>query len=114
MVLAGDHMQLAPFIMSKDAADLGLSDTLFEKVIGHSPHLVKMLKIQHRMNEDIMFWSSECMYGGELVAAPQVVDQLLGDSNRYKVPGGREMSPLENEDQQHFLEQSLFCIDTSS
>ena len=107
-------MQLPPVILSLSAANLGLSETLFEKVIKYNPELVRMLKIQHRMNEDIMFWSSECMYGGELVAAPQVVDQLLGDSNRYRVPGGREMSPLENEDQQYFLEQSLFCIDTSS
>lgn len=114
VVFAGDHMQLAPLIKSKTAAKLGLSDTLFEQVIRHSPKLVRMLKIQHRMNENIMFWSSECMYKGELVAAPSVADQLLGDSANYKVPKGKEMNTLEFEDQRCFLSESLFCIDTSS
>lgn len=87
VVLAGDHMQLAPLIKSKLAADQGLSDTMFEQLIRNRPEQVKMLRIQHRMNEKIMFWSSECMYKGELVAAPDVADQLLG--NRYRTPRDR-------------------------
>ena len=79
VVLAGDHMQLAPLIKSDEAAKKGLSDTMFEQLIRNHPELVKMLKIQHRMNEKIMSWSSECMYKGELVAAPNVADQLLED-----------------------------------
>ena len=114
VVFSGDHMQLAPFIKSQLAANSGLSDTLFEKVIGHSPHLVRMLKIQHRMNSKIMKWSSECMYGRKLVAAPKVADHLLKDNKDLVIPFGQEMSALENEDQKHFLKESLFCIDTSS
>ena len=107
-------MQLPPVILSLSAANLGLSETLFEKVIKYNPQLVRMLKIQHRMNENIMFWSSECMYGGELAAAPKVADQLLGDSKKYKISNAGKLSALDLEDQEYFLTESLFFIETNA
>lgn len=75
------------------------------------PQTSKMLTIQYRMNKDIMKWSSESMYGGELVAAPEVENHLLKDNEEYKAPASAE-----NEDEeslQLMLNNSLYLIDTS-
>ena len=45
-----------------------------------------MLKIQYRMNQDIMKWSSESMYNNELIAAESVANHLLSDDDLYKLP----------------------------
>jgi ATP-dependent RNA/DNA helicase IGHMBP2 len=50
-ILAGDHLQLPPTIMSVEAAKKGLSLTLMERaiqVLGKG--VVKMLNMQYRMN----------------------------------------------------------------
>eukprot|EP00026_Physarum_polycephalum_P003282 Phypoly_transcript_03292.p1 GENE.Phypoly_transcript_03292~~Phypoly_transcript_03292.p1 ORF type:complete len:813 (-),score=164.47 Phypoly_transcript_03292:65-2386(-) len=77
VVLAGDHNQLPPMIQSMEAAELGLEDTLFEKVIRHFPTSVKLLNIQYRMNNRIMVWASKEMYAGTLVADESVANNLL-------------------------------------
>jgi superfamily I DNA and/or RNA helicase len=72
VVLAGDHCQLPPTIKCVEAARNGLNQTLMEKVIRRRPAVVSTLKIQYRMHESIMRFSSEWFYRGELVAAPNV------------------------------------------
>jgi ATP-dependent RNA/DNA helicase IGHMBP2 len=79
-VLGGDHLQLPPTIISSAAAREGLSVTLFERLHAlHGSTIGQMLVKQYRMNEKIMTWSSEEMYGGRLVAAEAVAALTLKD-----------------------------------
>ena len=51
VILAGDHLQLPPTILSVEAAGKGLGLTLMERaieILGHD--VVRMLNIQYRMN----------------------------------------------------------------
>jgi len=72
VVLAGDHQQLPPTIKCYDAAKRGLDRTLMELIVANKPNAVSLLKIQYRMNEEIMRFSSDWFYEGELEAAPEV------------------------------------------
>lgn len=72
VVLAGDHCQLPPTIKCVEAIRGGLDHTLMEKVVDRKPTTVSLLKTQYRMHEDIMRFSSEWFYHGELEAAPEV------------------------------------------
>ncbi|XP_064476421.1 DNA-binding protein SMUBP-2-like isoform X2 [Ornithodoros turicata] len=79
-VLAGDHLQLPPTIVSKRAADGGLSLTLMERLLKlHGNSIMKMLTMQYRMNADIMRWSSDKLYEGKLEAHNSVQHHLLRD-----------------------------------
>lgn len=63
LVLAGDHMQLPPTVLSHQAAKTGLNMTLLERSIkyfGQEVH--KLLQVQYRMNEKIMKWSNFKFY----------------------------------------------------
>lgn len=72
VVLAGDHCQLPPTIKCYEAARGGLERTLMEKVVSNKPSTVSLLKVQYRMHEEIMRFSSQWFYNGELEAAPEV------------------------------------------
>jgi superfamily I DNA and/or RNA helicase len=77
VIFAGDHQQLPPTIKSLEAAQQGLSITLFEKGIKKFPDLAHMLRIQYRMHEAIMRFSSDYFYAGKLKAHPTVAHALL-------------------------------------
>ncbi|WP_353136999.1 AAA domain-containing protein, partial [Limnohabitans sp.] len=72
LVLAGDHHQLPPTVKSEQAAREGLRETLFEKCIQRQPQTARMLTTQYRMHEQIMGFSSQKFYGGQLVPHPSV------------------------------------------
>ncbi len=76
LIMAGDHKQLPPTILNKDAAPV-LSETLFEKLIKNFPENSKMLRIQYRMNEKIMTFSSIHFYSRKLIADDSVKDRTL-------------------------------------
>jgi ATP-dependent RNA/DNA helicase IGHMBP2 len=69
-VLAGDHLQLPPTILSPGAAALGVS--LFERLAAAHPEAMITLHEQHRMNEQIMRYPSDALYQGKLRAHPAV------------------------------------------
>jgi ATP-dependent RNA/DNA helicase IGHMBP2 len=77
VIFAGDHQQLPPTIKSNEAAKLGLAKTLFEKGIERHPEMSVMLKVQYRMHEDIMKFSSEYFYDNELEANDSVKSETL-------------------------------------
>ena len=78
VVLAGDHLQLPPTVISPEAARAGLSRSLFERLLeDHGPSVKRMLREQHRMHEGIMRFPSEELYGGELRAHPSVARHTL-------------------------------------
>ena len=72
VIFAGDHQQLPPTIKCIDAARGGLDKTLLEKVATRKPSVVTLLKVQYRMHEDIMRFSSDWFYEGMLEAAPEI------------------------------------------
>jgi len=77
VILAGDHCQLPPTIKSNEAAKQGLAVTLFEKGIARHPEMATMLKVQYRMHEAIMKFSSTYFYKDDLIAHPSVKSELL-------------------------------------
>lgn len=72
VILAGDHCQLPPTVKCQEAVRGGLAHTLMQTIVKRKPEAVSLLKIQYRMNEDIMRFSSDWFYGGSLQAAPEV------------------------------------------
>ena len=72
VILAGDHCQLPPTVKSIAALRAGLGKTLMERIAENKPEVVTLLKIQYRMNEDIMRFSSDWFYGGQVKSAPQI------------------------------------------
>ncbi|XP_054054249.1 DNA-binding protein SMUBP-2 [Rissa tridactyla] len=79
-VLAGDHKQLPPTILSHKAAAKGLALSLMERLIErYGEQIVKMLTVQYRMHQAIMQWASSEMYSGRLTAHPSVAQHLLRD-----------------------------------
>ena len=72
VILAGDHHQLPPTVKSEKAARDGLRETLFEKCIKRQPATARMLTLQYRMHDQIMGFSSEQFYDGQLEAHPSV------------------------------------------
>ena len=72
VILAGDHCQLPPTIMSLAAMKGGLDKTLMERIVENHPEAVSLLKVQYRMNEDIMRFSSDYFYHGQVECAPEV------------------------------------------
>lgn len=72
VILAGDHCQLPPTIKSLAALKAGLGKTLMERIVENKPEVVTLLKVQYRMNEQIMQFSSNYFYHGEVETAPQI------------------------------------------
>ena len=72
VVLAGDHCQLPPTVKSIAAMKAGLGKTLMERIVETHPEAVTLLRIQYRMNDDIMRFSSDYFYHGQVESAPEV------------------------------------------
>ena len=87
VVLAGDHQQLPPTILSDDARREGLGVSLQERLVNQQKEtssllnkpLDKLLKIQYRMHRDIMRFSSAQFYDNSLLADGSVASHLLCD-----------------------------------
>jgi ATP-dependent RNA/DNA helicase IGHMBP2 len=80
VVLAGDHCQLPPTIISTAAAREGLAVSLPERLIDLlGPQIARRLTTQYRMHEAIMGFSSAEFYDDSLVADESVAEHLLRD-----------------------------------
>ena len=88
-VLAGDHKQLPPTVISQEAKSL--NHTLFERWMEQdNPMAQALLKIQYRMHEAIMDFPNRTFYGGQLMASPKVrhhhIGQLSGFGLTDRIP----------------------------
>ena len=83
VVFAGDHCQLPPTVKSIAALKGGLGRTLMERIVEQKPEVVTLLKVQYRMNEQIMRFSSDYFYHGEVETAPEVSHRSILD---YDIP----------------------------
>jgi len=77
-IMAGDHKQLPPTILSREAN--GLSETLYESLLQqHGDQLRTMLDVQYRMHETIMRFPNREFYEGRLSADDSVARHTLAD-----------------------------------
>ncbi len=72
VIFAGDHCQLPPTVKSIAALKGGLGKTLMERIVDNKPEVVTLLRVQYRMNEQIMRFSSDYFYDGQVESAPQI------------------------------------------
>ena len=72
-VMIGDHHQLTPLVRDTDAAQHGMSVSLFQRLCKAHPSSVAMLCTQYRMNADIMALSNALVYDGRLVCGNESV-----------------------------------------
>lgn len=80
VVMAGDPKQLAPTVISLDAAKRGLGTSLFERLLAdYGDDVKRMLKEQYRMHEVIMRFPSDETYAGQLRAHSSVAQRTLGE-----------------------------------
>ena len=80
LVLAGDHCQLPPTVLSPEAAERGLSVSLMERLVARSGAAVsRLLTVQHRMNSAIMAFSNAEFYDGQLIAHESVANHRMCD-----------------------------------
>ena len=80
LVLAGDHEQLPPTIMSGRKGRGSLAYTLFERFHDILPETSQLrLSVQYRMHEEIMRFSSDSFYEGALTAAEKNRAHTLQD-----------------------------------
>ena len=102
VVLAGDHCQLPPTVKSIAALKAGLGKTLMERIVETHPEAVTLLKMQYRMNDDIMRFSSDWFYGGLVESAPEVKYRSILDmdtpmtwidTSKMRTEKGNETAP---------------------
>ncbi len=73
-VLAGDHLQLPPTVLSEEAARWGFNRSILEISIDSAPH-VYLLNTQYRMREAIAGFSSQYFYQGLLKTASHLANR---------------------------------------
>jgi ATP-dependent RNA/DNA helicase IGHMBP2 len=95
VVLAGDHCQLPPTILSPQAAREGLAVSLMERLVRElGPDISRRLMTQYRMHEAIMGFSSAEFYASSLVADAAVGGHLLHDLS-HVAAGPLTSAPLQ-------------------
>ena len=81
VILAGDHCQLPPTVKSLQALKGGLGKTLMERIVENKPECVSLLQVQYRMNDEIMQFSSDYFYQGQMKSAPEVAHRLIHEGD---------------------------------
>ena len=86
-ILVGDEKQLPPLVLSKEAAEQGLADSLFSYLKRLDADYMKehsaaesacvSLRVQYRMNRWISNFSSKVFYEDSIEAAPTVAKRVL-------------------------------------
>ncbi len=100
VVLAGDHCQLPPTVISREAAQQGFGISLLERLVGlYGADVTRRLNVQYRMHERIMAFSSHEFYEDDLQADASVREHLL--------------SGLTNVASEPFTQQPLRFLDTA-
>lgn len=85
IVLAGDHQQLPPTVISIEAAKQGFAKSLMERQIEiYGDTVTRLLTVQYRMHEAIMNFSSREFYKNQLIAHESVRTHLLSELENVK------------------------------
>ncbi|MBC7949575.1 MAG: AAA family ATPase [Chitinophagaceae bacterium] len=101
IVLAGDHWQLPPTVLSQDAARLGFNRSILEVAIDVIPGF--LLDTQYRMRQSIAGFSSDYFYNGLLQTASHLNDTgvhicfIDTAGSGYQEVRGNDGTSLQNE-----------------
>ena len=80
LVLAGDHFQLPPTVISSEAISKGFDISLLERLmLLYGKQISRRLEVQYRMHHEIMDFPSHEFYEDSLQAHPSNEFQLLKD-----------------------------------
>jgi superfamily I DNA and/or RNA helicase len=74
LIIAGDHLQLPPTVLSQKAQEQGLSTSILERFF-NSQHHLHLLDTQYRMREAIAHFSNSYFYEGKLQTAAHLQNQ---------------------------------------
>ncbi|MEP7373927.1 MAG: AAA domain-containing protein [Chitinophagaceae bacterium] len=112
IVLAGDHWQLPPTVLSNEAARLGFNRSILETAI-ETVSMVFLLNTQYRMRETIAGFSSDYFYNGLLLTAGHLhdtgvhltfIDTAGSGYNEVRGPDG---TSLQNEGELRIIQKIL-------
>lgn len=85
LILAGDHLQLPPTILSDAAKKEGYAISMMERLVNHYGDLItRQLTVQYRMHASIMGFSSKHFYDDTLIADNSVCAHVLSDLPRIQ------------------------------
>ena len=80
IVLAGDHCQLPPTVLSPESKSANFDVSLMQRLIElYGDRVTRQLNVQYRMHESIMRFSSGRFYADSLLAHDSVAHHLLHD-----------------------------------
>ena len=116
-VLAGDHLQLPPTVLSNEAARLGLNKSILETSIATVKN-VFLLNTQYRMREAIAGFSGNYFYNGLLLTAAHLTNNgthltfIDTAGSGFNEKHGSDGTSLQNEGElqivQKLLETEMF------
>ena len=116
VIMAGDHLQLAPTVKSKEALAKGFGNTIFERCI-KAYDIDIMLTQQYRMHPEIMAFSNQYFYQGLLKTDPSILGRKLKFENStlfidtagcgYDETLNKETLSTFNKDEAHFTINQL-------
>ena len=111
-VLAGDHWQLPPTVLSNEAARLGLNRSILEVGI-KTVNNVFLLNIQYRMREAIAGFSGNYFYNGLLLTADRLINTgkhitfIDTAGSGYNEVHGSDGTSLQNEGELRIVQKLL-------
>ncbi len=95
LVLAGDHCQLPPTVLSDVAARAGMGCSTMQRLVNrHGERIYRRLTVQYRMNAEIMAFSNDAFYDGDLIADASVKSHRLSDLDNIE-PCELTRTPIE-------------------
>ena len=107
VIFAGDHCQLPPTVKSLEALKGGLGMTLMERIVKNKPECVSLLQVQYRMNDEIMQFSSDYFYHGQMKSAPEVAHRLIHEGDAPILWFDTSAINLGEDERQDFREQFI-------
>lgn len=90
LILAGDHKQLPPTVLSMEAKEHGLERSMFERFIKLYPDHSIMLLLQYRMKHEIMHFANKHFYNSRLIAHPSTYYKVTMPSVMFVHVDGKE------------------------
>ncbi|XP_004470579.2 DNA replication ATP-dependent helicase/nuclease DNA2 [Dasypus novemcinctus] len=82
-VLVGDHQQLPPLVLNREARALGMTESLFKR-LEQNKNAVVQLTVQYRMNSKIMSLSNKLIYEGKLECGSDKVANAVINLPNFK------------------------------
>jgi ATP-dependent RNA/DNA helicase IGHMBP2 len=111
-VLAGDHLQLPPTVLSNEAAKMGLNKSILEVCIEAASDIF-LLNVQYRMRESIAGFSNAYFYKGELETASHLSNKGIHVTfidtagTGYSEISGSNGSSLQNEGELQIVQKLI-------